>query len=199
MRARRWKKDWSSLAGTIRNCAGGVTPWGTWISGEETGDPGHGWSFEVGAQKGDPQTDRRHGTVLARSDDGGSGNRVRLRDRRHDAVRLLQVRAECSWSVARGRRALHVEGEESAELQLWACLDDRTDMGCGVGAHRRSVRRAFGAPICRARRPRISARSSAGSRVAGGASKPDISSPPTAGLLARGRCSSTTPAPKRSS
>ena len=34
-----WKKDWSSLAGTIRNCAGGVTPWGTWISGEETGDP----------------------------------------------------------------------------------------------------------------------------------------------------------------
>ena len=49
----RWMKDWSSLAGTIRNCAGGVTPWGTWISGEETLDFGHGWSFEVGAQKGD--------------------------------------------------------------------------------------------------------------------------------------------------
>lgn len=50
----RWLKDWSSLAGTIRNCAGGVTPWATWISGEETGDTGHGWSFEVGPQKGDP-------------------------------------------------------------------------------------------------------------------------------------------------
>jgi secreted PhoX family phosphatase len=49
----RWMKDWSSLAGTIRNCAGGVTPWGTWISGEETFGPDHGWSFEVGAQKGD--------------------------------------------------------------------------------------------------------------------------------------------------
>ena len=49
----RWAKDWSSLAGTIRNCAGGVTPWGTWISGEETFGPGHGWSFEVNAQKGD--------------------------------------------------------------------------------------------------------------------------------------------------
>ena len=50
----RWEKAWSSLAGTNRNCAGGVTPWGTWITGEETTEVGHGWQFEVGAQKGDP-------------------------------------------------------------------------------------------------------------------------------------------------
>ena len=49
-----WEKDWSTLAGTNRNCAGGVTPWGTWITGEETTVTGHGWSFDVGAQKGDP-------------------------------------------------------------------------------------------------------------------------------------------------
>lgn len=49
-----WEKDWSSLAGTNRNCAGGVTPWGTWITGEETVEAGHGWSFDVGAEKGDP-------------------------------------------------------------------------------------------------------------------------------------------------
>ena len=51
----RWEKDWSTLAGTNRNCAGGVTPWGTWITGEETTDPGHGWSFDVGPEQGDPK------------------------------------------------------------------------------------------------------------------------------------------------
>jgi secreted PhoX family phosphatase len=50
----RWEKAWSSLAGTIRNCAGGVTPWGTWVTSEETLAAGHGWNFEVNAQKGDP-------------------------------------------------------------------------------------------------------------------------------------------------
>jgi secreted PhoX family phosphatase len=49
-----WAKDWSSLAGTRTNCAGGVTPWGTWITGEETTVAGHGWAFDVGAEKGDP-------------------------------------------------------------------------------------------------------------------------------------------------
>jgi uncharacterized protein len=48
----RWVKAWASLAGTVRNCAGGVTPWGTWITCEETTVPGHGWNFEVGPDYG---------------------------------------------------------------------------------------------------------------------------------------------------
>ncbi len=42
---------WVSSSGTNRNCAGGVTPWNTWITVEENvsvnRDYTHGWAFEV--------------------------------------------------------------------------------------------------------------------------------------------------------
>jgi secreted PhoX family phosphatase len=57
-RTGQWLSSWVSLSGTIRNCAGGPTPWNSWLTCEETSNglhsganytKQHGWVFDVPA------------------------------------------------------------------------------------------------------------------------------------------------------
>ncbi|HEV7232977.1 MAG TPA: alkaline phosphatase PhoX, partial [Sphingorhabdus sp.] len=56
MKTGQREAEWLSLVGTIRNCSGGITPWGSWLTCEENttraGDgvgKDHGYIFEVPA------------------------------------------------------------------------------------------------------------------------------------------------------
>lgn len=66
-RSKQWVGAYATMSGTIRNCAGGPTPWNSWITCEETSDgphngatKQHGYCFDIpasGAAKPIPLVD----------------------------------------------------------------------------------------------------------------------------------------------
>jgi secreted PhoX family phosphatase len=51
-------REFTLLSGTRRNCAGGPTPWGTWLTCEEIREDNHGFVFEVLPQEGESDLSR---------------------------------------------------------------------------------------------------------------------------------------------
>lgn len=139
-RSQRLEGHRLSLAGTIRNCAGGPTPWGSWISCEETEARAgrgrlkdHGYVFEVPAVWGAPLADPvplramgrfNHEAVAVHA---GSGVVYQTED---DGEGLLyRFIPEVPGELARGGRlqALGLRDRASADTRNWG------DTRFGVG------------------------------------------------------------------
>lgn len=125
-----WLSSWASLAGTSRNCAGGPTPWGTWISCEETLEDAagslsasdHGWAFEVTPGGGPPK--RLEGLGRFRHEaaavDPASGIVYLTED--HDPGGFYRFLPEAPGNLGAGGRLqmLGIDGARRADLRSLA-------------------------------------------------------------------------------
>ncbi|WP_425410273.1 alkaline phosphatase PhoX [Hyphococcus sp.] len=131
LQEKRLEKDFLTLAGTAGNCAGGATPWGSWLSCEESAvtAPGssqknHGFVFEV------PISATRPVDAIPLTDMGRFAHEAAAVDLDTDIVYLTEDSLECLFyrflphtrqDLSKGGRlqALALKNQPSADTRNW--------------------------------------------------------------------------------
>ncbi|MDA1064387.1 MAG: DUF839 domain-containing protein [Proteobacteria bacterium] len=134
------ERQFLSLAGTEINCSGGATPWGSWLSCEESfSNPGsflgrhreqpHGYVFEVPAEASgliEPQPIKAMGKFMheAAAVHAASGI-VYLTEDRNNSLFYRYIPNQRGQLLAGGRlQALAIVGESSFTTDNWSRLPD---------------------------------------------------------------------------
>lgn len=129
------EKEFMSLAGTIRNCAGGPTPWNSWISCEETtvrkGDydgmleQDHGYNFEVPISDQPGLTDPLPLKAMGRFNheavavDPRTGIVYQTEDRNDGLIYRFIPNEKGKLNKGGKLQALVIKGEKSRDTRNW--------------------------------------------------------------------------------